>query len=67
MVSSSARNAKDHRQSLSPVLGNPKSQTQQVESCCRFQGVKVEALGQKLGGTVIGQTARARNGASKGN
>ena len=40
---------------------------QQVESCCQFQGVEVETLGQELGGPVAGQAARVRNRANQEN
>lgn len=65
MVSSSARNAKDHGQSLSPVLGNTKGQTQEVGYCYQFQGAKDEALSQELSGIGMGQTTEARKGANQ--
>lgn len=65
MVSSSSRNAKDHRQSLSSVLGNTKGQPQEVGSHYQFQGVKVEALSQELSGIGMRQTTGARKGANQ--
>lgn len=41
--------------------GEYNGQTQEVESCCQFEGVKVEALSEELGGAVGGQTAGTRN------
>lgn len=67
MFSNSARNAKDGSQSLGPVLGNTKGQTQEVESCYHLQGVEVVASSQELIGTGLGQTARARHGAEEEN